>query len=50
MSPTKSLLAAILEAALEHDAVGEPQSLDEVLAIDADARRRAADQVARLAA
>lgn len=43
-------IAAILEVALEHEAAGEPQSLDEVLAIDAEARRRAADQVARLAA
>lgn len=43
-------IAAILEAALEGVAVGEPGSLDEVLAIDAEARCRAVEQVARLAA
>jgi 1-deoxy-D-xylulose-5-phosphate reductoisomerase len=40
----------LLEAALEKSPGGEPQSLDEVLAIDAAARRGACEQVVRLAA
>jgi 1-deoxy-D-xylulose-5-phosphate reductoisomerase len=40
----------LLESALEQHPGGEPQSLEEVLAIDAAARRAAGEQVARLAA
>ena len=43
-------IAGVLESALEGQPGGEPASLDEVLAIDAAARRRAFEQVARLAA
>jgi 1-deoxy-D-xylulose-5-phosphate reductoisomerase len=43
-------IARILESALEDQPGGEPASLDEVLAIDAAARRHADGQVARLAA
>lgn len=43
-------IARISESTLETHPGGEPQSIDEVLAIDADARRHADAQVARLAA
>ena len=43
-------IAALLESALENHPGGEPKDLDEVLAIDAAARRAACEQVARLAA
>jgi len=43
-------IPVLLESALQQSPGGEPQSLDEVLAIDADARRAASEQVARLAA
>jgi 1-deoxy-D-xylulose-5-phosphate reductoisomerase len=43
-------IARLLESALEAHPGGEPASLDEVLAIDAAARRRASEQIARLAA
>ncbi len=43
-------IAGVLESALDGQPGGEPASLDEVLAIDAAARRRAFEQVARLAA
>ena len=43
-------IAGVLESALDGQPGGEPESLDEVLAIDAAARRRAFEQVARLAA
>lgn len=43
-------IATLLEIALDGHPGGEPQSLDEVLAIDAAARRGASEQVARLAA
>jgi 1-deoxy-D-xylulose-5-phosphate reductoisomerase len=43
-------IAPLLESALDKHPGGEPQSLDEVLAIDAAARRAACEQVARLAA
>ncbi len=43
-------IATLLEIALDGHPGGEPQSLDEVLAIDAAARRGACEQVARLAA
>ena len=40
----------ILESALEGHAAGDPGSLEEVLAVDAEARRRAVERVARIAA
>jgi 1-deoxy-D-xylulose-5-phosphate reductoisomerase len=43
-------IADILASALENHPGGEPASLDDVLAIDAAARRRAVEQVTRLAA
>lgn len=43
-------IAGVLEFALDGQPGGEPEDLDEVLAIDAAARRRALEQVARLAA
>jgi 1-deoxy-D-xylulose-5-phosphate reductoisomerase len=43
-------IAGVLESALDGQPGGEPEDLDEVLAIDASARRRALEQVARLAA
>ncbi|MEE8287296.1 MAG: 1-deoxy-D-xylulose-5-phosphate reductoisomerase [Gammaproteobacteria bacterium] len=43
-------IVKVLESTLETHSGGELKSLDEVLAIDAAARRRAGDQVARLAA
>ena len=43
-------IAALVESALENHPGGEPKDLDEVLAIDAAARRAACEQVARLAA
>jgi 1-deoxy-D-xylulose-5-phosphate reductoisomerase len=43
-------IADILESALENHPGDEPASLDDVLAIDAAARRRAVAQVTRLAA
>jgi len=43
-------IASLLESALDNHPGGEPQSLDEVLAVDAAARRAACEQVARLAA
>jgi 1-deoxy-D-xylulose-5-phosphate reductoisomerase len=43
-------IAGVLESVLDGQPGGEPESLDEVLAIDAAARRRAFEQVARLAA
>ena len=43
-------IARILDTALEGHPGGEPQSLDEVLAIDAEARRHAHRQVSSLAA
>jgi 1-deoxy-D-xylulose-5-phosphate reductoisomerase len=43
-------IAPILDSALENHPGGEPASLDEVLAIDAAARRLALDRVRRLAA
>jgi 1-deoxy-D-xylulose-5-phosphate reductoisomerase len=43
-------IARILESALEKQPGGEPKNLDEVLDIDATARRHAARQVASLAA
>jgi len=43
-------IAALLESALDKHPGGEPRSLDEVLAIDAAARRAACEQVTRLAA
>jgi 1-deoxy-D-xylulose-5-phosphate reductoisomerase len=43
-------IARILESALEEHPSGEPHSLEEVLEIDAAARRHANAQVARLAA
>ncbi len=43
-------ISALLESALDKHPGGEPRSLDEVLAIDAAARRAACEQVARLAA
>ena len=43
-------IAHILDSALENHPGGEPASLDEVLAIDAAARRLALDRVRRLAA
>jgi 1-deoxy-D-xylulose-5-phosphate reductoisomerase len=43
-------IAGLLESALEKQPGGEPASLEEVLAIDAAARRGACEQVARLAA
>ncbi len=43
-------IAGVLESALDGQPGGEPEDLDEVLAIDAAARRRALEQVARLAA
>ncbi len=41
-------IAGVLESALEKYPGGEPESLDEVLAIDAAARRRAGEQVAKV--
>ena len=43
-------ISRVLESVLDGQPGGEPGSLDEVLAIDAAARRRAFEQVARLAA
>ena len=43
-------IAGVLESVLDGQPGGEPESVDEVLAIDAAARRRAFEQVARLAA
>jgi len=43
-------IASLLESALDNHPGGEPRSLDDVLAIDAAARRAACEQVARLAA
>ncbi len=43
-------IASLLASALDNHPGGEPRSLDDVLAIDAAARRAACEQVARLAA
>jgi 1-deoxy-D-xylulose-5-phosphate reductoisomerase len=43
-------IAALLESALDNHPGGEPRDLDEVLAIDAAARRVTCERVARLAA
>ncbi len=43
-------IPGVLESALAEHPGGEPQTLDEVLAVDAAARRRAGERVARLAA
>ncbi len=43
-------IVKVLESVLETHPGGEPESLDQVLAVDAAARRRAGEEVARLAA
>jgi 1-deoxy-D-xylulose-5-phosphate reductoisomerase len=43
-------IAGVLESVLDKHPGGEPETLDEVLAIDAAARRQAGERVARLAA